>query len=84
MSLNLSNTHVFIVNERICRTVTSLERQAGACILRGKDIDIVCARYSDGVIVGTTSRSNAYARSFNTTDLVNICLSLSSTQCQGD
>jgi hypothetical protein len=74
MSLNLSNTHVFIVNERIVKTVGALERQAGACILQGKDIDIVCARYSDGVIVNTTSRSNAYARQLDSTDLVNICL----------
>lgn len=84
MSLKLSNTHVFIVNERIVQTVKGLERQAGACILQGKDIDIVCARYSDGVIVGTTSRSNAYARHFNTTDLVNICLGLCSDQCLDD
>lgn len=84
MSMKLSNTHVFVVNERICKTVKALERQAGACILQGKDINIICVEFGSGVVVGTTRRSNGYARMLDTTELVNICLGLCSDQCLDD
>lgn len=73
-SLNLSYTHVFIVNGRKVKTVDGLLRRAGKCLLEGKDLVIDCREYATNKPVNSTIIPNYAGRHMTGDQLANVCL----------
>jgi hypothetical protein len=72
--MNISNTHTFIVNGRKVKTVNELLRQAGMCLLQGKDLIILSQAISgESWSKNSTIVSNWSGRTMTENQLCLVC-----------